>query len=187
MLVGALCFGLGAGAFYAWSQYAMMQEENTILKAQLEKAPQQPEIIAEETLAPAESASPTAAMEEKKQVPQNGAISGTIGYPSEGIPPMTVYAMKQGDKTTYFKLNTKQNQQTFTLTDLPVGTYVVFAYPQDTEALVGGYSKAVPCGLAVDCKDHSLIPVVVTANKTTPNVAIKDWYAPEGSFPAKPQ
>ena len=45
---------------------------------------------------------------------------------------------------------------------------------------------AVPCGLSVECTDHSLIHVQVTPGQDTSDVDIGDWYAPDGSFPPDP-
>lgn len=115
-----------------------------------------------------------------------GSLSGTLGYPSEGIPPLDVYAFVQSDLSSYYKISTVQNQQEFSFETLPEGTYVVVAYPKTSGELAGGYTPAVACGLSVDCTDHSLLPVVVIAGEETTGVAVKDWYAPEGTFPAKP-
>jgi hypothetical protein len=52
--------------------------------------------------------------------------------------------------------------------------------------LAGGYTQAVPCGLSVNCTDHSLIPVQVNNGVVTQNINPGDWYAPEGSFPSYP-
>ena len=43
-----------------------------------------------DTVAPPTAASPSAT-----PIPQNGSISGTLGYPSSGIPPLEVYAISK--------------------------------------------------------------------------------------------
>lgn len=121
----------------------------------------------------------------QKQV-TTGSIKGVVGYPSEGIPPMDVYAVSTADSSKYYQMKTAMNLGEFTITDVDPGTYVLFAYPQNSSTSVGGYSKAVACGLSVDCKDHSLVEVSVKANETVGSVEIRDWYAPDGTFPAKP-
>ncbi len=91
-------------------------------------------------------------------------------------------------------VDTGMNQGTYSI-DLPAGTYHVIAYPfsADTYAppapgssvLAGGYTQAVPCGLTVDCTDHSLIVITVVSGQTT-TADPGDWYAPEGAFPPMP-
>ncbi len=187
LLVGLLCLVLGASGLYAWQQFSLTVSENAELKSQLVTAPS----VAPITIAPTNKPLADELMPSNPEVTQtpetNGALSGTLGYPSEGIPPLEVYAFKQGDASAYFKVATAQNQQTFSLTDVAAGTYIVVAYPKDGAGLVGGYTYAVACGLSVECTDHSLVPVVVKAGETTEGVMVKDWYAPAGTFPAKPK
>jgi hypothetical protein len=113
-----------------------------------------------------------------------GSISGNLSYPSEGIPPLRVVAFRT-DIDQYFYVDTLQNQSTFQIDNLPAGTYHVVAYTMDG-ALSGGYSQAVPCGLSVDCSDHSLIDVAVSDGQVSGGVNPADWYAPQGSFPPFP-
>lgn len=128
------------------------------------------------------SAADTAAM------PGNtGRIAGTLGYPSDAIPPMIVVAFQSDNLSRYQKIETAPNQSAFALSNLLPGAYVVVAYPKGDGSLQGGYSKAVPCGLKAGCSDHSLIPVTVEAGKTASGVEVKDWYAPENAFPPKPK
>jgi len=115
---------------------------------------------------------------------ENGTIKGTLGYPAEGIPPLEVYALSTTDNSKFFFIKTSQNQNSFEIEDVDPGTYYVLAYSESNFA--GGWTKAVPCGLSVDCNDHSLIEVEVIAGKTTSGVEIKDWYAPENFFPSRP-
>jgi len=116
----------------------------------------------------------------------SGAISGSIGYPSDAIPSLWVVAFQKDDLKKYQKVETAPNQATFVIQNLAPGSYVVVAYPKSNDPLRGGYSKAVPCGLLASCSDHSLIPVPVEAGKTSKGVQVTDWYAPENAFPPKP-
>lgn len=125
-------------------------------------------------------AEPTKASEDKSP----GKIEGTLGYPSEGIPPLEVYAIPAAGKGKYFFIKTYQNQGKFEIEDVEPGSYYIVAYSNN---LSGAYSKAVPCGLSVDCKDHSLIAVEVKSGQTAGGAEVRDWYAPEGTFPKKPQ
>jgi hypothetical protein len=111
-----------------------------------------------------------------------GSISGSLSYPSEFLPGLLVVAFRSGT-AEFYSISTLDNQGTYQMDDLPPGTYHVVAYYQNLSA---GYSQAVPCGLSVNCSDHSLIDVVVTAGNLTMGVNPTDWYAPSGSFPAKP-
>lgn len=113
-------------------------------------------------------------------------LSGTLGYPSEMIPAVSIFAFNQDDQTQFFSVETSENDQSFTL-DVPAGTYLLVAYPLNTPEMAGGYTQAVPCGLSVECTDHSLIPVTVGAGQIIDTIEIKDWYAEPGTFPAKPE
>lgn len=117
---------------------------------------------------------------------KTGSISGTLGYPSEAIPPLTVYALSKGGSGKNFFVKTAQDQSTFTIEDVEPGIYHVVAYTDEFK-LLGGWTKMVSCGLSVNCTDHSLIPVTVVAGETATGVEVKDWYAPEGTFPPRPQ
>ena len=119
---------------------------------------------------------------------QTGSVTGGLSYPSEGIPPIEVVAYRVGGQPNeYYYVLTQQNQATYLFDFLPPGTYYVVAYPMlEGNDLAGGYSQAVPCGLSVNCTDHSLIPVVVQASQITSGINPADWYAPPGSFPANP-
>ena len=188
LIVGISCFLLGAAALFSWTTYQKTQEENSQLKAQLETtanttvAPSKPDDKAIVALSPI----PDTQNNEKSPISQVGAITGTLGYPSEGIPPLEIVAFKENDHSVFFKTMTQANQQSFTIDAITPGVYVVVAYTTGIAGLSGGYTKAVACGLSVECTDHSLIQVEVTAGQTESGVAIKDWYAPLDQFPTKP-
>jgi hypothetical protein len=114
-----------------------------------------------------------------------GSIAGALNYPSDFIPPLRVYAINTSSGQGYY-IETMLNQGSFTMIGLPVATYHVLARPRETTALIAGYSNAVPCGLGVECTDHTLIPVTVTAGITTSGANVFDWYAPPGTFPPDP-
>jgi hypothetical protein len=113
-----------------------------------------------------------------------GSISGTLIYPSEGIPEMQVVAYRVM-MSEWYMVETQQGQSEFLIEGLPAGEYYVVAYLSGSD-YGGGYTPAVACGLSVDCTDHSLTTVVVSAGQTTAGVMPHDWYAPEGSFPPNP-
>jgi len=112
-----------------------------------------------------------------------GAISGNLSYPSSFIPPLAIVAFRVGGSPTdYYYVTTKQGDTTYTISGMTNGEYYVVAYLLDNPSFAAGYSQAVPCGLSVDCTDHSLIPVPVANGGATTNINPGDWYAPEGSF-----
>ena len=116
--------------------------------------------------------------------PVPGSVSGALSYPSEFIPPLRVAAFNVNG-LNYRYVDTMQNQATYQITGLAPGKYHVVAYIMGGER-AGGYTQMVPCGLSVDCADHSLIDVIVEAGKDTPDINPADWYAPEGTFPPMP-
>lgn len=111
-------------------------------------------------------------------------VGGTICYPSYYIPEMTIY-LKNIDSNSLYKTTVQKNQKTFKFADIPKGKYVVYAYTKD-EIMSdeqgnkfkgsGGFTQMVPCGLSVDCIDHTLIEFEVKSNKKINNLEICDWY-----------
>ena len=180
-----LSFILGAICLYAWMAFSASQASPSVVPIVVSPAPTS-------TPVPAVEPSPTpelvATKSAQEPLSEFGSISGTLGYPSEGIPPLEVFAINKAQPTKFFKVLTKQNQSTFTIESIVPGTYVVVAFSQGAGGeLVGGFSKAVACGLSVECTDHSLVSVNVTAGKLSDGVAVKDWYAPAGTFPSRPE
>jgi hypothetical protein len=114
-----------------------------------------------------------------------GGIAGQLGYPSSFIPSMYVVAFEAVGANYYYVI-TNLNDSTYQIDNLPPGDYYVVAYPVDSPTYPGGYSQAVPCGLAVQCTDHSLIPVPVNSGQVTEGANPTDFYAPEGTFPPFP-
>jgi LysM repeat protein len=112
-----------------------------------------------------------------------GLISGKLSFPSEHIPPLTVFAIRiDNGLSTFYSINTAENQSSYAI-EVDPGIYNVFAYRGDYAA---GYTKYVTCGMGASCSDHSLLPVVVKAGKTIKNIDLTDWYAPSGTFPPRP-
>lgn len=111
-----------------------------------------------------------------------GSISGTLGYPSEYIPAMTIVAFNI-DTNSWSFVSSNEGDNSYLIENLTPGNYQVVAY---YETLAGGYSVAVPCGLSVSCPDHSLITIIVSVAQTTSGIDPLDWYAPDATFPANP-
>jgi hypothetical protein len=109
-----------------------------------------------------------------------------LGYPSNFIPALSVYAIKidQGAQPSWV-VKTPANTFQYTIRHLPPGVYNVAAYTGN--GVVGGYTNAVPCGLSVACTDHRFIAVTVTAGQTTTGVDVRDYYAPAAAYPPEPK
>ncbi|QYK50389.1 MAG: carboxypeptidase regulatory-like domain-containing protein [Anaerolineales bacterium] len=112
-----------------------------------------------------------------------GSISGSLSYPSSFIPGQTIVAWSLANPGNYYYVTTSDGTSFYQISNLPPGDYQVVAY---TNGMAGGYSQFVPCGLSVNCSDHSLIVVTVTSGQETGGVNPQDWYAPDGAFPANP-
>ena len=116
----------------------------------------------------------------------SGVIEGTIGYPSEELPAMRVYAVPlEGGPVRW--VETSRGAARFAIPDLPPGGYHVIAFPADEgdAGMAGGWTNFVTCGMTAQCLQHDLLPVSVTPGKATTGIRIEDWYASPGSFPAE--
>ncbi|MFN2577623.1 MAG: hypothetical protein ABR607_08035 [Pyrinomonadaceae bacterium] len=114
-----------------------------------------------------------------------GAVSGSLKYPGDHLPAMRVYAISVDGKR-HFRTNTFLNQPSFTIRGVPAGNYFLLAYTDEAPRAVGAWSRAVRCGLSIDCRDHSLIGVNVFSGRTATGVVVADWYADAGTFPPEP-
>lgn len=116
----------------------------------------------------------------------NGIVTGSVCFPSETIPEMTLYfqELTRGDLSYQ---NLPQGQSSYSI-NLAPGTYIAFAYPVNSagEATGGSYSQAVPCGLGNDCTDHTPVEFEVKPGAEVKEVDICDWYSP-ADVPANPE
>jgi len=127
---------------------------------------------------------PTGAPDGLPIVGSGGTITGSLSYPSEGIPPLHVVAFDLLSTEPAASVDTVAGQSTYSLS-VPDGIYYVVAYTLDGQH-AGGYTAAVECGLSVDCTDHALIPVPAAGGLAADGIDPGDWYAPEGTFPPAP-
>jgi len=186
-LLAVVFFLLGFGVFYGLTQFTGLLKQNQELKLQLKQ--NEDKDVQPSQAEKAKTASPLPAQEKKPvKTITTGTIKGDISYPSEFIPGMVIYAFKADDYSINYFTETQDHQGDFVLNDIPAGTYHLIAYAKkDGPTDFGGaYTQAVPCGLSVNCPDHTFIPVVVKAGETTTGVELSDWYAPEGTFPERP-
>jgi CSLREA domain-containing protein len=109
-----------------------------------------------------------------------GTVTGAICYPSEGIPPMDLYFLEVGSQAVTSFPHT-DGSASYSV-ELDPGTYVAYAYPQGL-SIGGSYSEAVPCGLTVNCTDHTLIEFDVIAGQVTSGIDICDWYGDPSDVP----
>lgn len=114
---------------------------------------------------------------------QTGSISGSLSFPSEGIPALTVVAWSLSEEGVYYYTTTQAGSSYYQIPNLPIGMYQVVAYSGE---FAGGFSYAVPCGLTASCTDHGLVYVEVFAGVDSYGTDPIDWYAPEGAFPSNP-
>jgi len=118
------------------------------------------------------------------QAIQDGLITGALGFPSDQIPPLRIYAVEV-ESAEHHAVDTELNQVTYSLA-VPPGIYHVFAYLLEEDSdYAGGYTEFVLCGLRADCPSHELIPVVVDSGETVDGIDLTDWYAPPRTFPSR--
>lgn len=120
----------------------------------------------------------------------NGSsINGTVIFSDAELPEVTmnVYAknIKSGE---VFVTHTTQKNNSFKITKIPDGKYIVYAYSKDEVGeyvlpkkikLYGGYSKAVLCGSTEKCTDHELIKIEIKNGQEINNIKISDWFEAE--------
>lgn len=158
----------------------------TAQAAMTEAAGNMPTVEAQmtEILLTAEAAMTEAASAAGEASEQLGTVMGQICYPSEGIPPMTIYAQNRATGVT-LDLDHSDGSQQYAFGYLPPGEYVFFAYTNfgGTDELSGGYTEYVnnPDG------SHNLIPVAVGSGETVSGVDICDWYALPGESDIPPR
>ena len=120
-----------------------------------------------------------------------GSITGLAGYPAEGHPAMTIYAVSSTDRSVFFSVAVPRGtdpKPTYTITGVRPGTYALFAYLDGNDGPAGGaYTQYVKCGLNASCSDHTIIDVVVRSGETVRDIDVTDWYAPQGTFPPRPR
>lgn len=103
-----------------------------------------------------------------------GNITGNISYlENANVPRLRLVAFNQNTEYWYWVF-TQPGQTSYTLTELPPGTYHVVAY--DPEGRAGGYAGP----------NHTLIDVLVESGKTSAEINVSDWTAPRDAFPPDP-
>jgi hypothetical protein len=108
-----------------------------------------------------------------------GSIDGTVSFPAQLVPSMTVYAAEV-DTARVHTVQLARGQANFAV-DVPPGRYLVFLAPNELGApnVYGAYTQYSLCASHGDdgkCEDHALVPVAVTAKAPRTAVTIDDWY-----------
>lgn len=108
-----------------------------------------------------------------------GAIEGTVTFPSQLVPSMTLYASDL-DTAQVHTVQLSRGQTNFTL-EVPAGRYFVFLAPNEPGApnIYGAYTQYSLCASREadgKCGDHALIPVAITAKAPRSAVTVDDWY-----------
>lgn len=116
---------------------------------------------------------------------RQGSLEGSLSYPSEGIPAgIQVCAEEAGGQQIYCTQSQYENQKYdygrgYRLF-VPAGRYRVYATvaqnPRDPNATKAYYSRAVECGLTVQCTDGTPIEVEVRDGQNVENIDPQDWY-----------
>ena len=118
-----------------------------------------------------------------------GIIEGSLGYPSEFIPPdMTICAENIDSKqrfctTQHLKGKQYQYGEGYKL-KVPPGDYHVYAYlpdpgkygadyPKDYRAY---YSEFVKCGMRAECPSHAPVVIRVRSGENLKGIDPQDWY-----------
>jgi len=122
------------------------------------------------------------------------SVHGHLCYPSEYIPRLTIYLQNKNTQEI-LKLVTANNDSIFEFKNVPDGEYIAYAYTIDSCSIdpntnikskcCGGYSKAVPCGLSVNCLDQNLIIFKVKNGGCKDDIRICDWYSDIEKFVPK--
>ena len=97
---------------------------------------------------------------------------------------MRVCAFELAEATPYC-VRTGKGQAQYRLDGVPPGDYLVLAFPQEADALPGGYTGCVS-DLSAACRDHDLKPIIVAAGQTTPDIDPADYYADAADWPQEP-
>lgn len=112
-----------------------------------------------------------------------GTVAGNLCYPSERIPPMTLYFQPVGGETAY--TYDVQADQTHYQYDLLPGEYYAYAWVADYFA-GGSYSESIRCDIGDDCAGSDLASFTIQAGQATAGIDICDWYGGVGSVPLPP-
>lgn len=170
--------------------------------------------------APSPSATPSAAVVATvapAQTPvQPATITGRLAYPSDFVPPLTIYVINFEDRNVWYSTSTPRFGNPLSSTppgptwppsgpgtysiSVPPGTYYVIAYRDDVSPLsnapdaytlyaakCASSDPAVPSPPPGPCPyDHRLAPIAVTPGQTVSHIDLVDWLFTGGTYPPRP-
>lgn len=108
----------------------------------------------------------------------DGIVAGTVCFPSESIPEMTLY-FREINRDDLAYQNHPAGLSSYSI-NLSPGSYIAFAYPANSQEqdIGGSYSQAVNCGLGTECIDHSTVIFEVKPGEEIDGIDICDWNSP---------
>jgi hypothetical protein len=174
VLVMVLCMGAGL----ACGTPSTPEVEVLLVTATFTPEAVGPGVVVEATVTLAPSSAVDVLPEatpEPPPAPQVGILSGGLCYPSEYIPPMTIYA-RNADTGETWSMHVPVGTMTYEI-EVPAGNYWVFSWTD--EGVGASYSEFVVCGLSVECPDHTVVTVPVAAGQRVTGVDICDYYMEE--------
>jgi hypothetical protein len=121
-----------------------------------------------------------------------GGVTGVVGYPADGHPAMTIYAVSTTDRSVFFSVAITRAidppKPPYSISGIRPGTYNLFAYLDGNDGPANGaYTEYVRCGLSASCSDHTPINVTVRAGETVRDIEVSDFYARPDAFPMRPR
>ncbi|MFP3853987.1 MAG: hypothetical protein ACLFWD_06805 [Anaerolineales bacterium] len=127
---------------------------------------------------------PTAQPDDPALAP--GLVSGQLCYPSESIPPMTLYFLElNSDELT--SLEHDSGEPAYSL-ELAAGEYYAFAFRRDVQMNAGGaYTDYIACGAKEGCGDQTLHAFEVPPGGEAADINICDWVISADNLPPVPQ
>jgi hypothetical protein len=109
-----------------------------------------------------------------------GNIRGRVHYPACFAPEdLTICAESSDGRVRCTQPTIDDIEITYQL-EVPAGRWVVYALTDSTlPGRRGWFSRAVKCGLSVECEDHTPIVVEVKSGQTVRGVDPDDWFGPQ--------
>jgi RNA polymerase sigma-70 factor (ECF subfamily) len=176
------------GGYVAYEKVYLEPEREAVVTEVLK--PEEREINGIVSITPTTTFIPTATEEPAPTVTATstptpvspGIIEGSLGYPSEQIPPLTICAINISTNALKCTENIITDSR-FTYykgyqLSLTPGTYQIYALDKNSSQpdYRAYYSEFVKCGMSINCKSHKPINVLVQSGRLVRNIDPKDWY-----------
>jgi hypothetical protein len=113
--------------------------------------------------------------------PPFGKISGTLTYPSEGVPTDLMVCVEEITDNITLCSDGQKSDEIFTFSssslnysvELLDGTYYIYALYDGKKAY---YTEFVRCGMNYNCKSHKKIPITLKNGNAVSGITLGDWY-----------